>query len=240
MLLRWLKTFFSPDTIKDNESARIARLLQIITFWGIPGLLIIFGIRMASGENLVSNNHVFFLLLIVSFGMAQFLIRKGYLRFTSLLLMCIAWVGTSFSAWGAEGLRDASLIGYLTIIFSSGLLLGQIETLSFFLLSIVMIWFLAYADATGLRQPGYVYEPYIFARNLTINFTASGMVIYYIVHALRTSLLQREDRIKEHLQNEAELSQQAGYLNALHETTLGIINRLEIRPWNLYYPMPAR
>jgi len=229
-LLRWLKTFFSPDIYKDEESAQIARLLQIITFWGIPGLLIIFGIRMVSGENLVSNNHKFFLLLIVSFGLAQFWIRKGYLHFTSLLLMSIAWVGTSFSAWGGDGLRDASLIGYLTIIFSSGLLLGQIETLSFFVLSIVMIWFLAYADATGLRQVAYQYAPYTLARNLTINFAAASMVIYYIVNSLRTSLLQREGRIKEHLQNEAELSQQAGYLNALHETTLGIINRLEIRP----------
>ena len=230
MLRQRLMTLFSPNTVKDDESVRVARLLQVTTAWGILGLLMIFGVRMISGENLISNTHVFLLVLILAFGMAQFLIRKGYLRLTSLSLMCIAWAGIAFSAWGADGLYDPSLVGYLTIIFSSSLLLGSVETLSFFVLSIISIWCFAYAEATGLHVTVYTNEPYVFARNLTINFSAAGVVIYFIVSTLHTSLIQGEDKIKEHLQIEAELSQHAGYLNALHETTLGIINRLELRP----------
>jgi PAS domain S-box-containing protein len=230
MLLQRLRTLFSSSTVKDNESARISRLLQMVTFWGVPGLLIIFGVRMISGERLISNTHIFFLVLALAFIVAWFLIDRGFLRFTSILLMCTAWAGITFSAWGVDGLRDASLIGCLTIIFTSSLLLGRIETLSFFALSIMSIWFLAYADATGLRQTRYVYEPFVFARDLTINFTAAGGVIYLIVSTLRTSLMRGKKKITEHQQIEAELLQQTAYLNALHETTLGIINRLEIRP----------
>ncbi len=230
MLLQRLRALFSLDAVKGDESVRIARLLQMITSWGIPGLLIIFSVRMISGESLISNTHEFFLVLLLAFGMAQFLIRKGYLHFTSLLIMIIAWGGITFAAWGADGLRDASLVGYLTIIFASGLLLGRIETLSFFILSIISIWCLAYADMAGLRKIQNVYEPYVFARNLTINFSAAGGVVYFIVSTLRTSLVRGEKEITEHLKIEAELLQQTRYLNALHETTLGIINRLEIRP----------
>ena len=230
MLFQRLRAILSPLLVTDGEDARIARLLRTITSWGIPGLLIIFGLRVANGESVISNTHIFLLILILSFGLVQSLIRKGYLRFTSLLLMLIACGGITFAAWGADGLRDVSLIGYLPIIFASGLLLGRSETLSFFMLSIISIWYLAYADASGLRQIEYVYEPYVFARNLTVNFLAAGGVIYYIVSTLRTSLLRGEKEITEHLQLEDKLLQQAAYLNALHETTLGIINRLEIRP----------
>jgi len=225
-----LRTLFSPSTVKDDESIRIARLLQAITTWGIPGLLIVFGVRMAGGESLSSNTHIFFLALILAFIMAQFLIRKRYLRLTSFSLLCVAWVGVTFSAWGGNGLIDPSLIGYLTIIFASGLLLGKIETLTFFAVTIISIWYLAYADVAGLRKAMYVYDPYVFARNLTINFSVAGTVIYYIVSMLRSSLIQGKQVISEHLKTEADLLQQTGYLSALHETTLAIINRLEIRP----------
>jgi len=230
MLLQRLRTLFSLDVVKDDESARIARFLQMITSWGIPGLLIIFGVRMISGESLISSVHEFLLVLILSFGTAKFLIRRGYLHFTSLLLILIAWGGVTSVAWGTAGLHDASLIGYLVIIFMSSILLGRIESLSIFIMSIASIWWLAYVDTMGFRKSELAYNPYVLARNLTISLTASGSVIYYVIGMLRISLLHSEKEIAEHLQAEFKLSQQAVYLNALHETTLGIVNRLEIRP----------
>jgi len=230
MLLRWLRRLFSLDMVRDGESDRIARFLQLIASWGIPGLLLILGVRVISGEDLMSNTHVFFLILMLVFGATRFLVRKGHLHFTSLLILFVTWGGIAFSAWGGDGLYDASLIGYLTVIFASSILLGRIETLSFWGLSIVSIWCFAYADAAGFRNTSHTYDPYALARDLTIGYTAAGTVIYLIVNTLRISLARGEKEITEHLQVEAGLLRQTAYLNALHETTLGIINRLEIRP----------
>jgi PAS domain S-box-containing protein len=207
MSFQHLKALLSARINEDGENARVAGLLHALTLWGIPMLLFIVGLRVVSGENLMDSEHVFIFILILFFVTGQFLIRRGYLRLTSSLIMFAAWGGITFTAWGALGLHDASLLGYLTVLFASSILLGNIETLTFFVLSLLVIWWFAYLEAIGVRAPALAQSPYSFARDLSIAFVSSGAIIYFIVHALRRFISQSEREIRERKEADETLLQ---------------------------------
>ncbi|NWG05734.1 MAG: GAF domain-containing protein [Chloroflexi bacterium] len=229
MIFKWFrKNFFIPYQFDNDEDVFLANLLRAITLWGIPVLLAVIVFLTLAGD-VSYGTQISLVILVFLFLFSQFSIRKGYLRSTSMALMLAAWASITVTAWGAEGLQDASLIGYLTIVFASSILLGNFETIFFFIISIIFIWGLAYAEAVGLRGVGGG-NPYDAARELTFSFFISGLVIHFIVTALRRMLRQGESELKERLRTEATLRQQTVYLNSLHEIALGIINRLETRP----------
>lgn len=230
MLIEWIKNLISSPVTGEDETANMAFILHAITLWGIPVLFLFIIVRILSGENLIDATHVFVGIIILAFLVSRFALHLGYARITSRVLLFLAWVGVTYLAWNADGLQDVSLMTYMTLILASGMLLGELETLILFLFSIVAIWGFAYADSTGLRLTNNPQNSYVLARNLTLNYLLSTIAVYYMIRVLRKSYKRGQSEIRELERTEALLKQQATYLNALHETTLGIINRLELRP----------
>jgi PAS domain S-box-containing protein len=113
---------------------------------------------------------------------------------------------------------------------ASGLLLGELETGLLFLMSVTAIWGFAYANANGFQFMNIERNPYIIARNLTLNYFLSAVAVYLMIRTLRRSFSRGRVEIRERQRTESILRQQAGYQNALHNTTLDIINRLELHP----------
>jgi len=230
MLRKWIKGLLSPPMMGDDENANVAFFLHAITLWGTPILLLFVIVRILSGENLVDATNVFIGIVILAFIASRFVLHFGYVRVTSRVLIFFAWLGVTYLAWVGNGLQDVALTAYITLILSSGLLLGELDTLMLFLLSIAAIWGFAYADANGLHPAGTSKGVYALARDMTLNYSLSTIAVYYMIRALRKSFTRGQIEIKEYKKDTSVLKQQAAYLSALHETTLGIINRLELRP----------
>ena len=230
MLKQWIKSMVSPPAVIDDENANVAFLLHSITLWGMP-ILLIFGIvRILSGESLFSVTHTFIGVVILAFLAGRIAIHFGYVRGTGRTLIFLAWAGVTYLAWNSDGLQNDSLAPYLTLILASGLLLGELDTLILFFISIAAIWGFAYADFAGSRITESPQDSFVLARDLTFNYFLLTIFVYYMIRTLRRSFNWGRLEIKEHERNEIILKQQAAYLSALHETTLGIINRLELRP----------
>jgi PAS domain S-box-containing protein len=224
MVRRWIKSFFAVPRAATDEDARLASILHAVTFWGIPILLIYLGVRILGGESVVSTSHFYTGFMILALLISRLALRKGYFGVTLRVLIFLAWAGLTYLTWASNGLDEGTSIGYLTVTLISGLLLGTRDAFLFLIISILAIWGGTYMEVTRFGGS------YAFAWNLTIHFSLTWLVLYFIIRALRKSLDKGDQEIRMRQQTEAILQQQAAYLNALHETTLGIVNRLELRP----------
>ena len=227
---RWIKTLFTAPGITNEEDARRASILHLVTSRGIPLLFLFIAVRVLSGESLISRTHLYTGSMILSFFLSRFALQKGYFKLTLRMLIFIAWAGLAYLAWDAQGLEEGIVVGFLTITLTAGLLLGTAEAFFFLLLSILTIWGIAYGEVSHFGEIGDGRTVYAFARNLTINYTVAWVVLYFIISILRKSLVAGDMEIRRRQRTEATLQQQAAYLSALHEITLGIVNRLELRP----------
>lgn len=227
---RWFKSLFAvPRAVRDDD-ARLASILHVVTIWGIPILLIYLGARVLGGEELLSVSHSYTGLMILAFFFSRLALQRGYFRATSWGLIILAWAGLTYVAWSSNRLDENSIIGYLTITLISSLLLGSQAAFFFLLLSIAAIWVVTYIEVSqfgGIPNAG---DAYAFARELTISYLLVWLVLFFIIRTLRTSLEVDDLEIRSRQKTESLLQQQAAYLNALHETTLDIVNRLELRP----------
>ncbi len=227
---QWIKALFATPKITNDEDARMASILHFVTSRGIPILILYIVVRMLSGESLISRTHLYTGFMILAFILSRFALQKGYFGGTLRVLIFLAWAGLTLITWVSHGLEEGSVIGYLTITLVSGLLLGTAEAFFFLLLGVLAIWGITYAEVSYLGGFEDGRNAYAFARSLTINFSLAWLVLYIIIRSLRKSLEAGDMEIHRRQQIETTLQGQAGYLNALHETTLGIINRLELRP----------
>lgn len=227
---QWFKSLFAvPRTVRD-EDARLASIIHKVTRWGIPILLMYIGARVLGGEKLVSASHLYTGFMIAAFFFSRLALQRGYIRETSWSLIILAWAGLTYLALTSDGLDENSIIGYLTITLISGLLLGNRAAFFFLLLSIAAIWGITYVEVSQFSGGFNAADAYAFARRLTVSYSLVWLVLFFIIRTLRTSLEADDREIRSRQQTEALLQQQAAYLNALHETTLDIVNRLELRP----------
>ena len=194
---KWIKAFTSPPFTGEDENADIVSILHSITLWGIPVLILIALIRILSGDNHIDDIHIFLGIVILIFLAGRVALRFGYFRVASRVILGVAWAGVTYLAWSSDGLQNNALIPYMTLILSAALLLGEADTLILSAISIAAIWGIAYADSTGLRITDNPQNSYDLALNLSVNYSLSTVVIYYMIRILRKSFIQGQKELIE-------------------------------------------
>jgi len=115
------------------------------------------------------------------------LMRRGHVRFSSILLVFVTWIATNSIAASGFGVKDSSYILNFAIILMAGLLLGWQASLITTLISIVAGFGLAYAEANGL----ITVEPYavtLFAQDMAFTFGLNAILIYLLINGLENAL----------------------------------------------------
>ncbi len=115
------------------------------------------------------------------------LLRKGLVRFTSILLVVSIFVASNSIAASGFGIKDASYILNFAIILMAGLLLGWQAALFTTVLSIFSGFGLAYAESNGL----ITVDPYpasSFAVDMAFTFIISAALIFLLISGLETAL----------------------------------------------------
>jgi PAS domain S-box-containing protein len=202
---QWLKSLFAfPETTQD-EISRLRSILQVVTSWGIPVLLVLISARVLIGKNLVSNTHALAGFMILMFVLGRVALRTDRVQLIARALLFLAWAGLTVLALTSNGLRGGSVIGYLTITLVSGLLLGSLEAFFFLSLTILAIWGVAFFEVEHLNGFASGRDAFVFAGNLTINFFLAWLLLYFIIRALRSSLDAGDREIRRRRQAETAL-----------------------------------
>jgi len=149
MVPRVRRIIAAPVFAEDEEKTRVARLLHTILLSILFGTLV-YGIGSPIAETAVSVRLVFvgaFSALVLSLW---FVMHRGYVRLASTAMVVGAWTLLTAAATGAGGVRSPAFGGYVIVILSAGLLLGQRAAVGWALASVAAGLAMLVADASGL------------------------------------------------------------------------------------------
>ncbi|MDP1548342.1 MAG: PAS domain S-box protein [Anaerolineales bacterium] len=224
-----IRRFFAAPIFDNEEKTRAARILLVFGWFVVGAASILFLARLLTGDWHSFSSKYFFPAITLGVFAMRAVIGRGYVREAAIFAVAFFWLALTYHASQSDGLRDVALIAHLAVIILAGLLLGWREGLLIGLLSIAAIWFFAFEEQQGLRQ--FDMDPsFGFARDLTSVFILSGVLVYLIIYYLNRSLSDAKLELRERLRADEKMQVQAQYLTALHETALGLVNRLELNP----------
>lgn len=224
-----VRRLFRPSVFEDEEKTRTAQVLSSMGWVALVAVVFLALERIVSGRWLSESSRYFFPAVILIIIITQILIQSGRVRTAGIFFVILLWAALTYQAWGADGLRDVSVLAYPIIILLAALLLGWRAGVAAGLLSLATVWFFAFQENAGIRRFD-LDSPFDFARDLTVVFIISSALVYILIRRLNRSLSDAQLELQERLRAEEKLQLQAQYLTALHETTFGLLNRLELNP----------
>lgn len=196
---RLFRPLFGLEQRETTAKFLYAILVGIIV---IDSLLII--LRLGAGGTLFGTTSiVLFGLLLLQF-ILLFLLRRGYVQQAAIALVFSAWIGMSYQAWNADGVRDVAIIVYMLIILTAALLTSWQVSIILSVMSIAFIWILAIAESRGLRAI-HTDPPLTMARDLTAVFSLLTLLAFLLVNTLRQSLEKMREEFAGRLRAEQAL-----------------------------------
>ncbi|HUE97689.1 MAG TPA: PAS domain S-box protein [Anaerolineales bacterium] len=164
----------------------VARFLYTILMSAVIIDLLMIALRLFAGSTFASTTLRLLLGLLVFLFILLFVLKRGYVSLSALALVLLAWVGITYQAWSADGVRDAAIYIYIVIIFIAALLTNWQVSLALSILSVASIWVFAITEAQGLRVP-HIDSPLNMARDLTAIFIILLILIYLAINTIRHS-----------------------------------------------------
>ena len=159
------------------------------------------------------------------------LLHRGHVNLTIVLFCVISLFMLLMAAYRFGGVRSPSYAALIIVIMFSGMFLrGRTTTL---ITSVVILSGIVFftAEQSGIYHADtYFLTPLSSLLGGAMIFVMTATLLGFATRRMRISLHQVAQELDDRRQTEATLRRQAEYLAALHETTLAIINRLELMP----------
>ncbi|HLO14985.1 MAG TPA: ATP-binding protein [Anaerolineales bacterium] len=164
------------------------RFLYLILISAIIIDVLMIALRWFDGGTLFNSATLRLLtgLLIFQF-ILLFVMKRGYVNLAAFALVLVAWVGITYQAWSADGIRDVAIYLYIPIVFLAALLTNWQICVALSALSIISIWFFAITEIRGLRV-AHIDPPLMMARDLTAIFIILFLLLYLMIDTIRRSL----------------------------------------------------
>jgi len=189
-----LKAPFFPDDEDKTRKARYANAIAI-AFLAVIVLYEV-GVRIALNYRGFSVIDMIVFGIAIVCGASLVMLRKGFVSFTSTVLVVIIWIASNSIAASGFGAKDASYILNFAIILMAGLLLGWQASLVTTVASIFSGLGLAYAEANGLILSS-AYPVVSFARDMVFTFGLNAVLIYLLINGLENALKKSKANLEE-------------------------------------------
>jgi GAF domain-containing protein len=196
-MLNTFSTFLRPPIFpEDEDKTRKAKYAHVIAL-AFLAIAIVFeaGLRLFGNYVRLTLLDLSFLVLVAICVIGLFLLKKGYVRHVSILLVSLTWLATNGLAATGFGIKDSSYIINFAIILMAGLLLSWQASLVVTFMSVFSGFALAYAEQNGLiTVPSYAVTS--FARDITFVFVLNGVLIFLLISGLENALKRSRTSLK--------------------------------------------
>src|SRR5215510_638656 len=229
-MLKRLRALLNPPIFpEDEDKTRKARYTNAIALtFIIIALGYELGIRVIRNYTGLNVIDMVMIVLVVILIIGLVLLRKGFVRLTSILLVSLIWAVTGSIAASGFGVRDTSYIINLSIILMAGLLLGWQASVVVTVLSIILGFILVYAEESGLIG-SVTYPISSFAQDMAFVFGLNAVLIYLLINGLENAIKRSETNSKELKIINADLARAQNDLQARTVELLGANQQLEKR-----------
>lgn len=180
-----IRKFFSPPLFEKDEDNFRARFINGFA-WVVIGLLVlalIAYLREPADDFTVPVLSGLILVMVA----ALYLVRKGKINASGMVIIVLGWLGIGIQAYTADGVRDIILIGYIALGLLSSIIVNWRTGGLVILSSIGVIWMMALLESYGYFTPRFQ-DPLIFSRDLTFVFVFITVLIYFSTTSLREAI----------------------------------------------------
>jgi PAS domain S-box-containing protein len=190
-MLDSIRSFFNPLFESDRDELAL-RFLYTIIASVIAMIVCLVALHVLDGGGLFSKTTIILLGLLAVQILFMFMTRRGHVTLTAGLFVTSGWLGVTYQAWHADGVRDTAIFVYMVIILIAALVVGWRLSLVLSGLSLVVIWAFAILETRGLR-PVHLDSPMHVARDLTAIFLLQIVLVFLLVNTLRQTLQKIKD-----------------------------------------------
>lgn len=178
------RLFAPPPFENDDENFR-ARFING-TAWII---LLLLAVSMIPQLSSPTPDFTIFVLpaLMGVMILSLYLLHQRYLLLSGSILVVLTWLGVSFQALTAEGVKDVVVVAYIAIALLASLTISWRSGGIVILLSIVTVIILAQLQERGILTP-VIQLPRDYARDLSIVFIIIAALIYFSTTSLRDAV----------------------------------------------------
>lgn len=197
MLKRMTRLFAPPVFSDDDDKTRKAKYANAIALTFIVILLgYEIGTRAIRGYSSVDPADLILILLAATIVAGWILLKRGYVQFTSILLVVLIWAASNGIAVIGWGVRDTSYLTNFSIVVMAGLLLGWRASIVVTVASVLSGFGLAYAEEIGLIT-NVVASPAAFIQDITLIFGLNTVLIYLLISGLENEVKRSKLSLKE-------------------------------------------
>jgi len=181
-----IRQAFQPLFASERRETT-TRFLYAILISALIINLVMIALRLLGGITLTNSTTLRWLTgLLALQSVLLVLVKRGYLNLAALTLVVLTWIGVTYQAWNADGIRDAVIYIYIPIILIAALLTNWKVSTVLAILSILALWVFAIAEVKGLRA-AHIDPPLSMARDLTGVFVIIFLLVYLVINTIRRS-----------------------------------------------------
>lgn len=180
-----IRRLLSPPVFEEEERNFRARFINGFA-WSVIGLLL-----LAMVPHLLGNSKNFtiaiFSSLIVVMLVALYLLRKGYIDASGMIIIVLSWLGVSIQAYTADGVKDVIVVAFIALGLLASIIVSWRMGGVIILSGIAVIWALALLQANNYFVPSSQ-GPIAFARDLSLVFIATTVLVYISTKSMRDAI----------------------------------------------------
>jgi PAS domain S-box-containing protein len=215
-----------PDAEKNLVSVMLHRLL--LTVIAVLIVFLVITLLFAPFSQYIPIALIFLLIQIVLFA----LLRTGRTNLVNNGFMVLALIGLFYSTYLFGGVVSASYSALIILIIIAAITSSR-KQYPFIIAGLVILFggLLIIAQSMGFYRPEYFHMEVVdvWVGDIMI-FILSASLLVQFGEISRISIDKALRKIGEQRSKEEILKEQKHYLEALHEMTLTVVNRLEVRP----------
>jgi len=202
-----IKRLFSPPLFDNEEDNFRAKFISGFAWTLI--LLLLFSLMPVLGPNAdenASTTIIFIVGVILVCFTSLYILRKGNLNASGLILVILCWAGFGLQAYTADGVRDIIIVAYIAISLLASIVINWRAGSIVMVLSIGAIWGFAILEINGYLPPRFQ-EPITFSRDLSFVFVAIAVLIYFSTTSLRDATIRAKTSKQELLVSNKNLQE---------------------------------
>jgi GAF domain-containing protein len=180
-----IRRLFAPPPFESHDENFRARFING-TAWII--LVLLAGSMIPQVRSATPDFTIFVLPALMGVMiLSLYLLHQRYLLLSGIILVVLTWLGVSFQALTAEGVKDVIVVAYIAIALLASLTISWRAGGIVILLSIVTVMILARLQEMGMITP-VTQIPRDYARDLSIVFIIVAALIYFSTTSLRDAV----------------------------------------------------
>ena len=180
-----IRKLLVPPVFEQKDKNSRARFINGFAWSAIVLLLLAMAPHVLG--NAKNFTVVIFLGLIVALLVAVYLLHRGNVGASGMVIIVLGWLGVSIQAFTADGVKDVIIVAFITLGLLASIIVNWRIGGAVILSGIVVIWILAILQVNNYFVPSSQ-DPLAFARDLSFVFIAIAVLIYLSIKSMQDAI----------------------------------------------------